>query len=248
MFKKLLLISIGLLSVAYAYCQDIIIKKNGDEIKTRVEEISTNEIKYKKFDNLDGPSYSIAKSEVFIIKYSNGTKEVISNNNSTPVQPTTPANNYYSAPATPSEPVKARIEGEGWSYYQEGRRLSEASLMRVLKEAKNEDAVKTLQSGRTLKTAGKVLFGVGLPLLIAGPIVGAIGAAVISIYNSSVDSYNNGGYTYPSESLYSTGSTMMGVGYTLFGTGLASVVTSGILKGASKKKYLQSTEMYNAKL
>jgi hypothetical protein len=40
-------------------------------------EITTNEIKYKKFDNLEGPTISILKSEVFMIKYQNGTKDVI---------------------------------------------------------------------------------------------------------------------------------------------------------------------------
>ena len=33
-------------------------------------------IKYKKFDNPNGPLYTILKSEVFLIKYENGTKDV----------------------------------------------------------------------------------------------------------------------------------------------------------------------------
>jgi hypothetical protein len=60
-------------------CGDIITLKNGDEILAKVIEINTTEIKYKRCDNLEGPLNVIRKSEVFSIKYSNGTKEIIKN-------------------------------------------------------------------------------------------------------------------------------------------------------------------------
>ena len=51
--------------------------KNGDEINAKVLEITDNAIKYKRCDNLDGPLISVSKANVFSIKYSNGTKEII---------------------------------------------------------------------------------------------------------------------------------------------------------------------------
>jgi hypothetical protein len=57
--------------------QDLIVKKNGDEIKSKVIKVGSDEIEYKKFENLDGPSYTIPKSDVFMIRYQNGTKDVI---------------------------------------------------------------------------------------------------------------------------------------------------------------------------
>jgi hypothetical protein len=57
--------------------QDIIVKKDGTEIKTKVEVLSDTEVKYKNFDNLTGPFYLIEKSLVFMIKYENGTKEMM---------------------------------------------------------------------------------------------------------------------------------------------------------------------------
>ena len=54
--------------------QDVIVKKNGDEIKAKVEQVLDNEIKYRKFENLTGPIYSLTKAEIFMIKYENGTK------------------------------------------------------------------------------------------------------------------------------------------------------------------------------
>lgn len=65
----------------YLFSQDLIVLKNGDEIKSKVLEITPAEIKYKKFDNLDGPTVTILKTDVFMIKYQNGTKEVINNTN-----------------------------------------------------------------------------------------------------------------------------------------------------------------------
>lgn len=57
---------------------DEIILKTAEEIKAKVTEITPEEIKYKRFDNLNGPTYVIKRSDVFFIKYANGTKEIIS--------------------------------------------------------------------------------------------------------------------------------------------------------------------------
>ena len=59
-----------------AFSQDIIVLQNGNEIKASVSDIGLDAIKYKKFENLSGPLYTMKKSEVFMIKYVNGTKDV----------------------------------------------------------------------------------------------------------------------------------------------------------------------------
>lgn len=56
---------------------DIIVCKNGDEIEAKVLEIGIKEIKYKKCDNQQGPTISILNSDVVMIKYPNGTKDII---------------------------------------------------------------------------------------------------------------------------------------------------------------------------
>ena len=60
--------------------QDLIILKNGDEIQSKVVEILPDLIKYKKWDNQDGPIYTSNKVDVFMIKYQNGTKDVFKEN------------------------------------------------------------------------------------------------------------------------------------------------------------------------
>lgn len=74
-FKSLMALAMCF-SVAYVNAQDVITKKNGDEIQAKITEVGQNEIKYKRFDNLDGPVYTIGKSDVFMVKYQNGTKDV----------------------------------------------------------------------------------------------------------------------------------------------------------------------------
>ena len=59
-----------------ANAQDIILKQDGSEIKAKVLEITDQQIKYKDFDYIDGPTRSIHIFEVFMITYENGQKEV----------------------------------------------------------------------------------------------------------------------------------------------------------------------------
>jgi len=58
---------------------DEIVFYNGATLKAKVTEINTIEIKYKKCDNLDGPTYSIKKSEVKEVDYANGTTDTFAN-------------------------------------------------------------------------------------------------------------------------------------------------------------------------
>ncbi len=50
---------------------------NGNEEDVKLIEIGDDCLKYRRCDNLDGPIYTISKSKIFMIVYSNGNKEVI---------------------------------------------------------------------------------------------------------------------------------------------------------------------------
>ena len=52
--------------------QDIITKRSGEDIRAVVMEIGVNEVRYKSYDNPDGPVYAIPKAEVLLIRYENG--------------------------------------------------------------------------------------------------------------------------------------------------------------------------------
>ena len=58
-----------------AHAQDVIVKKDGNTITSKVTEITSTEIKYKKFSNQNGPTYTINNNEVNYINYENGERE-----------------------------------------------------------------------------------------------------------------------------------------------------------------------------
>lgn len=78
--------------------QDLIITNSKEELKTKVIEIDELFVKYKKFDFQDGPTYSIKKSDVFLIIYSNGTREAFNQSEVTKMNPETqlPGRKHYS--------------------------------------------------------------------------------------------------------------------------------------------------------
>ncbi len=61
----------------YGFTQDIILLKTGNEINAKVIKVGVSEIEYMK--DTTSPLYAIKKSEVFMIKYENGTKDVFVN-------------------------------------------------------------------------------------------------------------------------------------------------------------------------
>ena len=74
---KKFLCAIVLALFCWAACaQDVIVLRNADEIQSKVLLVGIGDITYKKWDNLEGPSYQIAKKDVLFIMYANGTKEV----------------------------------------------------------------------------------------------------------------------------------------------------------------------------
>ena len=56
------------------FSQDVITKKTGEDIQAKVIEVGNTEIKFRK--SQDGPVYFLAKSEILMIRYSDGTKDL----------------------------------------------------------------------------------------------------------------------------------------------------------------------------
>lgn len=78
--KKLSIALLTLAMAANVNAQDFITKKNGEEIKAKITEVNPSDVKYKVWDNLNGPSFTLSKSDIFLIKYENGKTEKIAAN------------------------------------------------------------------------------------------------------------------------------------------------------------------------
>jgi hypothetical protein len=66
-------------TISMVNAQDVITRKNGSEIRAKVVEVGLSEIKYKMYGNESGPTYTLPKSEIFMIKYETGNKDVFDN-------------------------------------------------------------------------------------------------------------------------------------------------------------------------
>lgn len=75
MRKLLFIFLIAASSTLNCLSQDVIYKKDGSEIKAKIIEIEVENVKYKIFEQQDGPVRNIAKKDIFIIIYQDGTKE-----------------------------------------------------------------------------------------------------------------------------------------------------------------------------
>jgi hypothetical protein len=62
-----------------SFAQDIISMKNGTREEANVLEIDETTVRYKKFNNPEGPTYTAKKESISEITYKNGTKENFDN-------------------------------------------------------------------------------------------------------------------------------------------------------------------------
>lgn len=72
---KTLALFLLIFSAFCSYSQDQLFKRDNTKLEVKILEINPTEIKYKLFTYQDGPTIIIAKSEVALIIYQNGTHE-----------------------------------------------------------------------------------------------------------------------------------------------------------------------------
>ena len=73
--KKLVLLSTVLLLILMAYSQDKIYRNNGKVVEAKIIEIGSDEIKYKEFQNPDGPTYILETDKIKKIVFENGVTQ-----------------------------------------------------------------------------------------------------------------------------------------------------------------------------
>ena len=113
--KKVIIIALSLAALNVA-AQDIIVMRNGDEVEAKVTKVGRTEVEYHKWSNQDGPVYTVAKSDVFMVKYKNGEKDVF---NKVPEQSNSAVKSESSAPQY-VEAVPAANNQELISIYNKG--------------------------------------------------------------------------------------------------------------------------------
>ena len=75
--KRLIITLLCMLSVVMSLsAQDLIVKMDNANIEAKVTEISTEQVRYKKWSNVDGPTYVLPVVDINYILFANGSKEV----------------------------------------------------------------------------------------------------------------------------------------------------------------------------
>ena len=175
MKKLYLLAAILLMNAVMLKAQDTIVMRNGDEVKVKVTEVSDTELKYKLWSNIDGPVYTKKVSDIFMVKYKGGHREVYGN---TPARHQTyePQNNNSENYDNDYVGIMYKEDGSymkhsDGSLYLDGRRLNETQI----KEIFGLSGYDTYLSARSLRRKGKtnivfgwIEFGIGLGLSAAG--------------------------------------------------------------------------------
>jgi hypothetical protein len=77
--KNLLLIILFASSSNFIKAQDTLTMRSGENVIVKIIEVGSNEVKYKKIENLNGPIFATLKSDLYLIRYENGSKDDFSN-------------------------------------------------------------------------------------------------------------------------------------------------------------------------
>ncbi|MBQ6732692.1 MAG: hypothetical protein IJR06_06200 [Paludibacteraceae bacterium] len=198
------------MTLQIAFAEDVIYLTNGDEIKSLVSEVTSTTVKYKKFSNVDGPTYTINKSDILMIIYANGEKDIFisSNAKKEPLQQDYSANNTIQNSSEPNRPVGViSYMGDKPTAYN-GKPIEEFQYIDIAKT--NCPAAYTQYiKGSELKVGGNVLLSLGVPITAAGIACLIAGACV---YNPN--------YSYSGNLLYISGIVFTCVGAPIMITGI----------------------------
>ena len=103
--------------------QDVILKKDNTTILSKVLEINSTEVKYKKWSNQDGPTYSISRYEVTSINYQNGEVEKFNNQETPKKSPETQSATTYQQTQTQTSKSETKPKHTS-SPYSRGFRIN----------------------------------------------------------------------------------------------------------------------------
>ncbi|MDR2120897.1 MAG: hypothetical protein LBP64_08525 [Tannerella sp.] len=119
------------------FAQDVIVTRDAKKINAKVTEVNLDNIRYRNFDNPDGPTYTLPKSQILSILYQNGTVETFDDAGKQAAQPDvvqpTPAVVNRRQPQT-AQPLSNSIRDYPVYYaeYSRGRSLQTRGIILLI--------------------------------------------------------------------------------------------------------------------
>lgn len=240
-----IILKLNLLLIAFCFfvqqgkSQDLIIKKTGDTIKAKITEVGTNAISFKKANNLDGPTFVESKSDISLIKYSNGEIQKFAELPKNPEMPnsvntsTNSATSNTNAAATNTtgqqSDGKNKITKDGNKYTINGKKAKAKEVDKLLGQSKNPAILAPLKLAKVTRISQKIVKITSIPSSVGGGFTTLV--KVIDLYND-IRRVRDNTQTY------------VNFGLSMVGT-LALPITNKILKKKSDKMYGKIIDMYN---
>ncbi len=207
----------------FVYSQDTIQFINKTTQVVKVAEVGIDEIKYHRFDNLEGPLYVAGKKEIRYIKYANGHVDSVTVASKV-IQPASEPLTVYRSPLSVNGNEKILIHGSRLSY--NGHAIGESRLLRLITNfpapEKKAEMYKEYLAMKSYKKK-QYLFGfVGLGAGLALPYIGFYGTLITEDVTPLL--------------------VGLGAGATF---GITGAVLSGINKHKRTKKRIDIANLYN---
>lgn len=193
--------------------QDTIIFRNGNELVVKVTEVSDTYVKYNLWNNLGGPTYSKNISDIFVVKYKGGHKEVYGN---VEVKPGNNATTSSTIVAVPQKYRNSKMSRDGDDLQLDGKDVDEALLRTLLSDdefATYRSAHRQFRIGRGLMVPGIVLSGISTGFWLAGGIL----MSISTDYSDILIGYD----------LYATGWAFFSVGQGFLAGGIPLMIIGG---------------------
>ena len=213
------------------HAQDTIYKRSGELISAKISEISSVEIKYKRFTMLDGPLFIIARDEVKKIKFSNGAVDSFVVSSPVVVQPvvTEPLQPTISFDARPA-PQKGLIRNpRPGTYYFNEVRINEKKMLMIATDKnrtwKNKELDKAIMATRDYKS-NQYISGFG-----------GAGIAIIALIATSQSAQNN-----------ANTNVSAAIGFNAIGIFIASQIITPMFKRKRALSARKVVELYNQQL
>lgn len=203
-------------------------KINGEVIQAKITEVGPAEIKYKKFNFQDGPTYVENRADIRYLKYSNGITEQISSSKpiaAAPVKANPGTTTDYYDPNEQKALHVDKMQPYGSRYKYQGRKIGENEMHRILMKTQDREIVPLIQASKDAHILQFVGFG-AIPLGIAALYVLEAGAI------SGSGRLSTGAVT---------GSLL------LLGGAIACPIISGIYKHKRTASNRKAVELYNQK-
>lgn len=165
--KRLLLLVVLFCASWSVLAQDVIVKKDGSTILSKVMEINDAEIKYKKWSNQDGPVYSIKRVEVSSINYQNGEVEKYSDEvtGSSSTNEVTPSSSISDLPVYTGDTLKTDYSWGLTLFLGENKLATDEEMRTIL----GKEGFENYESARRMaKTARPFVIPALIGLVVGG--------------------------------------------------------------------------------